>query len=94
MHFKIKKTFMSRLCSLCETNDFVRIHILTNIFENLKVITLSSAVTRSKLETKCVSNMVYSGKERQKNVYPSWKIVRPTSQQTPLPKFVIWSMTC
>ena len=39
-------------------------------------------------------NKVYSGMERQKNVYPSLQIVLPTSQQTPLSKFVIWFMTC
>ena len=39
-------------------------------------------------------NKVYSGMERQKNVYPSLQIVRPTSQQTPLSKFAIWFMTC
>ena len=39
-------------------------------------------------------NKVYSGMERQKNVHPSLQIVRPTSQQTPLSKFVIWFMTC
>ena len=39
-------------------------------------------------------NKVYSGMERKKNVYPSLQIVLPTSQQTPLSKFVIWFMTC
>ena len=39
-------------------------------------------------------NKVYSGMERQKNVYPSLQIVLPTSQQTPSSKFVIWFMTC
>ena len=39
-------------CSLGEKNYFVHIHILTKIFENLKVITLYSAVTRSELGNK------------------------------------------
>ena len=85
MHFKIEKTLMSRLCSLCESNDFVRIHILTKIFENLKVITLSSAVTRSKLETKCASNMVYSGKERQKMYIRAGKLSALQVSRLPCP---------
>ena len=54
-------------CISREKNYFVHNHKLTKIFENSKVITLWSAVTRSELGKQSVhSNKVYSGKERQK----------------------------
>ena len=82
---------MSQLCSLGEKNYFVHIHILMKIFENLKVmIPLKARIGKQNVH----GNKVYSGMERQKNVYPSLQIVLPTSQQTPLSKFVIWFMTC
>ena len=50
-------------CISREKNYFVHNHKLTKIFENSKVITRWSAVTRSELGN---NNKVYSGKERQK----------------------------
>ena len=95
---------MSQLCSLGEKNYFFHIHILREIFENVKVITrvITRVITNSlecchevRIGKQNVhANKVYADMERQKNLYPSLQIVRPTSQRTPLSKFVIWFMTC
>ena len=77
-----------------EKNYFVHNHKLTKIFENSKVITLWSAVTRSELGNKmCILTRSIQAR-KDKNLYPSLKIVRPPSQRTLLSKFVIWFMTC
>ena len=69
----------------------VHIHVLTKIFENLKVITLYSAVTKSELGNK-MCMLTRSIQARKKNVHLSLPIVRPTSQRTPFSKFAICFM--
>ena len=69
----------------------VHIHVLTKIFENLKVITLYSAVTKSELGNK-MCMLTRSIQARKKNVHLSLQIVRPTSQRTPFSKFAICFM--
>ena len=69
----------------------VHIHVLTKIFENLKVITLYSAVTKSELGNK-MCMLTRSIQERKKNVHLSLQIVRPTSQRTPFSKFAVYLM--
>ena len=69
----------------------VHIHVLTKIFENLKVITLYSAVTKSELGNK-MCMLTRSIQARKKKVHLSLKIVRPTSQRTPFSKFAICFM--
>ena len=62
----------------------VSLNIFTKIFES-----------NNSLEARIGKQMcMVTRSGKTKNVYPSLQIVRPTSQQTPLPKFVIWFMTC
>ena len=81
-------------CISREKNYFVHNHKLTKIFENSKVITRWSAVTRSELGNKMCMLTRSIQARKDKNVYPSLQIVRPPSQRTLLSKFVIWFMTC
>ena len=77
-------------CISREKNYFVHNHKLTKIFENSKVITRWSAVTRSELGNKmCLLTRSIQAR-KDKNVYSSLQIVRPPSQRTLLSKFVIW----
>ena len=49
MHFKIKRHNCPSYVLLGRKTYFVQIHILTKLFENLKVITYKSAVRRFEL---------------------------------------------